>query len=65
MQNRWLKWQVAAIAASGIVTVGVVVTANAQEPPAGTSGMSFGQTTTSTTSMHASPTLKATKPKGF
>ena len=65
MQNRWLEWQAAAIAASGIVTLGVIVAAKAQEPPAATSGMSFGQTTTSTTPLRASPTMKATKPKGF
>ena len=66
MQNRWLKWQAAAIAASGIVTLGAIAAANAQEPPAATPVIPLGQTaTTSTTPMQASPTMKATRPPGF
>lgn len=72
MQNRSLKWQAAAIAASGIVTVGTLAAVKAQEQTAiAMAPMNTGQTTTSTTpasappTMKAAPTMKATKPKGF
>ena len=41
MQNRWLMWQAAAIAGSGIVTLGAIAVAQAQQQPA--SGMSSEQ----------------------
>ena len=71
MRNRQLKWQAAAIAASGIVTLGALAAAvTGQEQKATAVGvMSIGQTTTSTTPgapiTAAKPGLKATKPKGF
>jgi len=63
MHNRWLTWQAAAIAASGLVTLGAIAVAQAEQQPA--SGMSSGQTTTSTTPLKASPSMKATRPSGF
>jgi hypothetical protein len=66
------KWQAAAIAASAIVTVGAIAAAIGQEhTTTAASGMSIGQTMTSTTPPTtppvtlASPMVKAPKPKGF
>ena len=72
MQNRWLKWQAAAMAASGIVTLGALAAAIGQEPTANAiSPMSVGGTTTSTTPAPTPPTglaapgVKAQRPRGF
>ena len=72
MQNRWLKWQAAAIAASGIVTLGALAAATGQEPKAiAIAPMFVGGTTTSTTPApippigQASPGMKAQRPRGF
>jgi hypothetical protein len=72
MQNRWLKWQAAAIAASGIVTLGALAAATGQEPKAiAIAPMFVGGTTTSTTPAPspptglAAPTMKAQRPRGF
>jgi hypothetical protein len=74
MRNRQLKWRAAAIAASGIVTLGAPAAAvTGQQEQRATAGglMSMGQTTTESlapstpaTSL-ASPKMKAPKPKGF
>ena len=73
MLNQRLKWQVIAIAASGIVTVGALAAAIGQEQTAvvESGNMNVGGTTTSTTppvvpaTAKASPTMKAPRPKGF
>jgi hypothetical protein len=73
MQNQKLTWQAAAIAASGIVTLGALAAPLGQEhtATAKSGSMSIGETTTSTTpapippTTLASPAMKAPRPKGF
>ena len=69
-----VKCQLAVIAASAIVVMGVVIAAvlgQEQTAPAAAGQMTIGQTTTTTTApaamvtSFASPTMKATRPNGF
>ena len=72
-QHRRVKWQLAVIAASAIVSVAALLMALGQEREATVmgGGMSIGQTSTETTppttltTLVVSPTMKAVQPKGF
>jgi hypothetical protein len=73
MHNQQLKCRAAAIAVSGVLTLGAIAAAVSQQQTTTrmASLMSLGQTTTESpapttpTVSVASPTMKATKPKGF
>ena len=74
IRHQRVKLLTAAIIASGLVTIGAVAVGVVGQQPTGSisgGGMNIGGTATTTTppsvplTASASPTMKATRPKGF